>query len=277
VTNCVIYDNIFNGGYRQIYLGVDAINCNITNNEFNDWDNFYISTGCPDYTFANNTLSSQKIILLNDTMVLEGQTRDLIFPTDEILGDSIDHLWEVMNISHLFEYSELFQPNFTFLYDGDYDINLTVLDNYTNEYYFSNIVEVINNVPTVNFTFSETTVYVNNSITCAAQIVAGNSPFTYLWDLGDDTTYNTSSITHVYGTTGTFTASLAVTDFDGDVALYSIEVLVEEAPPDTDTNTGSDDDDNDPFSIPGYHLGLMGIAFGTTLLVLKQKSKERTL
>jgi PKD domain len=59
----------------------------------------------------------------------------------------------------------------------------------------------------------------------------GRPPYTCLWDLGDGTTADTCSVSHIYQNTGTYTASVTVTDSVGQTASDSTEEF-------TITNTG---------------------------------------
>jgi PKD repeat protein len=56
----------------------------------------------------------------------------------------------------------------------------------------------------------------------------GTPPYTYNWELGDDTTSNTQNPTHIYSEAGTFTATLTVTDNIGTIATDTTEVIVHE-------------------------------------------------
>jgi PKD repeat protein len=50
---------------------------------------------------------------------------------------------------------------------------------------------------------------------------------TYLWDMGDGTTYNTNNVTHAYTKSGTYYPTLVVADDDGEIGITSelVEVL----------------------------------------------------
>ncbi|MDQ4101583.1 MAG: PKD domain-containing protein [Thermoproteota archaeon] len=69
----------------------------------------------------------------------------------------------------------------------------------------------------------------------------GRPPFTCEWDLGDGTTADTCSVSHIYENTGTYTASVTVTDSVGQTGSDS-------TPPFNITNTGG----NNTGGIPAY-------------------------
>lgn len=57
----------------------------------------------------------------------------------------------------------------------------------------------------------------------------GNEPSTLQWDFGDGSANSTDeNPTHQYTTAGTSTVTLAVTNDDEDVDVYSMEITVEE-------------------------------------------------
>jgi hypothetical protein len=61
----------------------------------------------------------------------------------------------------------------------------------------------------------------------------GRPPFTCEWDLGDGTTVDTCNVSHIYENTGTYTATVTVTDSVGQTASDSTEEF-------DITNTGND-------------------------------------
>src|ERR671917_957300 len=70
----------------------------------------------------------------------------------------------------------------------------------------------------------------------------GRPPFTCEWDLGDGTTADTCFVSHIYRNTGTYTATVTVTDYLGQTASDSTE-------PFTITNTGGGGGGNNTITV----------------------------
>jgi dipeptidyl aminopeptidase/acylaminoacyl peptidase len=74
-----------------------------------------------------------------------------------------------------------------------------------------------------------------------ASIDGGTPPYTCHWDLGDGTTSDACSESHIYANPGNYTATVTVTDSVGQTASDSQEGLLITRPPDNGTggnNTG---------------------------------------
>lgn len=56
----------------------------------------------------------------------------------------------------------------------------------------------------------------------------GNVPLTYSWDFGDGYSATGVQVNHWYHDQGTFTASLTITDLDGDSSTTSVDIVVDE-------------------------------------------------
>ena len=113
---------------------------------------------------------------------------------------------------------------------------------------FSITVTSANDLPVIVSAASATpsTVKVNDTVTFSVTATdPENTVLSYDWDFGDGSAHNTTgaSVTHVYATTGTFNASVKVTDADGGFSSSTVSVTVN-AP----TVTPTLDSDNDGFS-----------------------------
>jgi hypothetical protein len=74
--------------------------------------------------------------------------------------------------------------------------------------------------------------FVNQSIafSAVATDVNGDSLF-YLWDFGDGTNFNGSSVTHIYNNPGPYPVMVTVTDGRGGSALGTVTVTISDPPP----------------------------------------------
>ncbi len=132
-------------------------------------------------------------------------------------------------------------PEHTYSYIGTYDITLVVEDENGNNDSKTKSVSITGNSPLVeiNLASSETATNVEPANFRSSVDDSDNptplrsSAFNYSWDMGDGTKYYTENATHTYGSGGTYTVSLTVTDLDNYTGTYTMEyftpdILVEE-------------------------------------------------
>lgn len=115
---------------------------------------------------------------------------------------------------------------------GVYNITLKSTDlNGDISYRVWNITILPNTFPSVSFSANATLIIVGDSILFIDNSYAGESPSSWQWNFGDsgsNTTVNTNTnLTHTYTTAGNFNVVCMIVDLDGDVALSSINVVVE--------------------------------------------------
>ncbi|MBI4453305.1 PKD domain-containing protein [Candidatus Woesearchaeota archaeon] len=61
-----------------------------------------------------------------------------------------------------------------------------------------------------------------------AEVLSGNAPFTYSWDLGDGAASDKSSFKHVFEKEGVYEVTLTVTDGDGDTGTATVTINVKD-------------------------------------------------
>jgi len=92
----------------------------------------------------------------------------------------------------------------------------------------------VKSLPTASFTFSPSTPKVNEIVTFDASGSSDpdGSIVSFKWDFGDGnvTTVSSSTVTHVYAASQSYTVTLTVTDNEGFTNVQTQTVLVEEAP-----------------------------------------------
>jgi len=94
---------------------------------------------------------------------------------------------------------------------GPYDIS-TAKTNIAN---FS-ITEIIDKFPSADFLLDKFTASVGEEIHYTFTGSEGNPPTDFLWDFGDGYNSSERNPTHIYNTTGIFSVSLTIIDYDGD-------------------------------------------------------------
>lgn len=123
-------------------------------------------------------------------------------------------------------------PTHTYLDDALYDLTITLTDTTgaANEYHIPLNVE--NVAPAVTITTGGSSAEINQSLTFSGTFTDPGSAdsHTILWDFGDGIT-TTGSLTaeHAFGSAGTFTVTLTVTDDDGGVGSDQVQVVVQSA------------------------------------------------
>lgn len=131
----------------------------------------------------------------------------------------------------------------TYWDNGNYTVNLTVMDNGSATASIEKTVVVSNQPPTADFTFTpeyptaNENIYFNDNSTDPDGIIG-----TWWWDFGDGYYSDLQNPKHIYDIAGNFTVNLSVTDDDGsiDTVEKTITVLPPNEPPYGPTITGSD-------------------------------------
>jgi PKD repeat protein len=83
-----------------------------------------------------------------------------------------------------------------------------------------------NTVPTANASASPQQGFAPLNVQFFGNGSGGNAPLSYSWSFGDGNTDTTQNPTHTYQNPGTYTASLVVTDDNGDSANSTVEITV---------------------------------------------------
>lgn len=138
-----------------------------------------------------------------------------------------------------------YDENVTYTYwdNGNYTVNLTVMDNGSATASIEKTVVVSNQPPTADFTFTpeypsaNENIYFNDNSTDPDGIIV-----TWWWDFGDGYYSDLQNPKHIYDISGNFTVNLSVTDDDGsiDAVEKTVTVLPPNEPPYGPIITGSD-------------------------------------
>jgi parallel beta-helix repeat protein len=146
-------------------------------------------------------------------------------------GDALSYYWNFGDGSH---YSQDLSPTCAYTKTGEYNVTLTVWDNYRNVDIDTCKVTVlvIPNFPPIIEAIGDITAHECDNITFHANASDANGdPLTYDWDFGDGNTSSLANPSHVYQDNGLYNVSLTVTDDSGASTNASILVNVLNVPP----------------------------------------------
>lgn len=124
-----------------------------------------------------------------------------------------------------------------FKQDGAYTVTLTVTEADGDEHTASVVINVSDTGPTAAFDVDGTTGVEPFTVTFFNQSTSQDGISSCVWDFGDGTTITTDGLgsqTHEYLVQGTYTATLTVSEADGNSHAVSATITVEDAEPDVD-------------------------------------------
>jgi PKD repeat protein len=117
----------------------------------------------------------------------------------------------------------------TFQNPGNYQITLTVTDSEAtdNTATITKTLQVVTRPPVAAFTFSPASPFINDDVLFAPDATdPDGDPLTYAWDFGDGATSTMHVPVHTYGSVGSKTVTLTVTDSHGAVDTVTHDVDV---------------------------------------------------
>ena len=129
-----------------------------------------------------------------------------------------------------------------YIEDGIYSVILTVTDNAGATDTATTTIAVQNQSPEASFIESADTVTLGEIITFdgSESYDSDGTIVSYSWDFGDGTTASGVTTDHTYNEDGTYTATLIVTDNDGDLSSSVTEITVKsDATENTESPTSS--------------------------------------
>lgn len=119
--------------------------------------------------------------------------------------------------------STLPNPSHVYRYSGDYNVSLSIIDNFSCTNTVSNIQKVGLSDSYCNTTISVTgTSSLNASFTNST---VGTPPYNFYWDLGDGNNSTLTSPTHTYAAQGRYPVSLRVIDAANDTAIANFNYI----------------------------------------------------
>jgi PKD repeat protein len=139
-------------------------------------------------------------------------------------------------------------------FDGDTD-TISIID----------YINVIDLLPTANFTANTTQISLsNNNVQFTFTGSEGDEPATFQWDFGDGSANSTyRNPIHQYNSEGKYTVILTVTDADGDTdVIERIDYIVVQV---------------EDLVIPGYSFGLILVFGSIGVVILYGKIQKKRL
>ncbi|ABV89459.1 immune inhibitor A domain-containing protein [Shewanella pealeana] len=112
-------------------------------------------------------------------------------------------------------------PRYTYATDGNYLVSLTVTDG-NGASFINHLNVVVGSAIEVDFTHSIS----NLQVSFSDQSTGGNGELSYQWEFGDGNTSSAASPSYTYGTAGSYTVMLTVTDSMGQTAKKSATITV---------------------------------------------------
>jgi PKD repeat protein len=117
-------------------------------------------------------------------------------------------------------------PTYTYTSGGTFNANLTITD--ANHATSSASTLTITAIAALNASAGALPAIGDAPLTTTLNVATsgGQPPYSYSWDLGDGTTSSAATLSHVYATPGSYTASITVSDGSGQVSHTSALITV---------------------------------------------------
>ncbi len=214
--------------------GVYNFTLNITDAD-GDSDEIFIEN----YIIVGEDISPIACLNASETDILEGDT--VQFEYNGTFGNNPHSFnWDFGDG----ETSTEQDPAHQYINAGNYDVQVTITDNDGDEdsYILPVQISVGEVLPNALFVSNTTEIDEGEYIQFTFNGDTGNNPATYEWDFGDGSVNSTiQNPIHRFTTLDTFTVILTITDFDGDIDVYSAIdlILVNDIIPSVDFGTNA--------------------------------------
>ena len=122
--------------------------------------------------------------------------------------------------------SSVQNPTYTYTSGGTFNANLTITD--ANHATSSASTLTITAIAALNASAGALPAIGDAPLTTTLNVATsgGQPPYSYSWDLGDGTTSSAGTLSHLYATPGSYTASITVSDGSGQVSHASALITV---------------------------------------------------
>ncbi|NMC04845.1 MAG: PKD domain-containing protein, partial [Candidatus Lokiarchaeota archaeon] len=157
--------------------------------------------------------------------------------TNIILGSTLNFTWTGFggnyNPTFLWDfkdgsYSTSAAPLHLYNTAGTFNVSLTVMDHDGDiEYAWYIILVQAPRVPVAAFTQNATVIVQGQQVGFSFTGDEGNTPASFTWDFGDGNSSSSREPTHTFVVAGNYTVTLTITDFDGDVDVGWVLIMVQ--------------------------------------------------
>ncbi len=118
-------------------------------------------------------------------------------------------------------------PSHSYTTPGSYGATVTVTDATGDQASATVLINVGSDAqPVVSISANPTSGPAPLNVAFTSNAVGGNAPLAFAWTFGDGGTATTANAAHTYTANNTYTASLKVTDADGDEATATVTIVV---------------------------------------------------
>ena len=115
--------------------------------------------------------------------------------------------------------------SYSFSSAGSYTVTVTVTDS-LGETYSASVSVTINNNPSVSISSSQNPTDIGNSVTFTASESGGTGTISYAWTVNGASEGSGATLDYSFGSAGSYTVEVTVTDSDGHTASYTLTETV---------------------------------------------------
>ena len=144
--------------------------------------------------------------------------------------DGVSEIYWDMNSDGIWDYKNLTSVNYTYAQQGEYHVNLTVIDGDGSVGYANKTVIINDTAPTCNFTYSPSAIYEGKPVHFVAYWNSYDPVINWTWDFGTAISYG-KEVNYGFPSQGNYVVELKVRDSDGSVSTSNKTIIVMDTQP----------------------------------------------